>query len=269
MAITPATTIVQNASDDGQDRIVRLDAGPADIAELKRLLRSGARFGNEQFDEDAHLDEVIPKPWGYEYRAYVDELFDCWALHIDAPHGTSVHLHPRKLTYLLCLGGQGVTTGLDGTSVPLRQGSIVRVAPGAFHGTRNAGDEPLELIEVESPRNKFDLMRLKDDYNRAGTAYESNSLDTSKYPMRKVLSFPHTRMRAHTPDGRFRFELRTGMDVFYRRRAEDLFHIPLCVSGAVYADLEILTGRPEDARRVHTDMQYLCVSVATARAKTA
>ncbi|MFE4059313.1 cupin domain-containing protein [Streptomyces sp. NPDC059096] len=270
MAATPVTNIFESAREAGEgietgprwDPTVRLDAGAADIAELKRLLRRGARVAHEQFDEDTHLDEVIPKPWGYEYRAFVDEFFDFWALHIDAPHSTSVHVHPRKLTYLLCLGGQGVTTGLGGVSIPIRQGSVVRIAPGAFHGTRNAGDEPLELIEVESPRNKFDLMRLKDDYNRAGTAYESTSLETPRHPMRKVVAFPNTRMRARTPDGRFRFELRTGMDVFYRRRAEDLFHIPLCVSGAVYADIEILTGRPGDARRVQADKQYLCVSRA-------
>ncbi|MEE1799910.1 cupin domain-containing protein [Streptomyces sp. NPDC101062] len=270
MAATPVTNIFDSTRDTTEgievgprlDPAVRLDAGPADIAELKRLLRRGARVAHEQFDEDTHLDEVIPKPWGYEYRAFVDEFFDFWALHIDAPHSTSVHVHPRKLTYLLCLGGQGVTTGLGGVSIPIRQGSVVRIAPGAFHGTRNAGDEPLELIEVESPRNKFDLMRLKDDYNRAGTAYESTSLETPRHPMRKVVAFPNTRMRARTPDGRFRFELRTGMDLFYRRRDEDLFHIPLCVSGAVYADVEILTGRPEDTRRVQADKQYLCVSRA-------
>ncbi len=131
MAITPTTTQEPTTTDDGPSHLVRLDTGPADIAELKRLLRRGARVGNEQFDEDSHLDEVIPKPWGYEYRAYVDEFFDFWALHIDAPHSTSVHVHPRKLTYLLCLGGRGVTAGLDGTSVPIRQGSVVRIAPGA------------------------------------------------------------------------------------------------------------------------------------------
>lgn len=155
-----------------------------------------------------------------------------------------------------------MTAGLDGTFVPIRQGSIVRIAPGAFHGTRNAGDEPLELIEVESPRKKFDLMRLKGDYNRAGTAYESDSLDAPQHPMRKVPAFPRTRMRARTPDGRYRFELRTGMDVFYQRRAEDRFHVPLCVSGAVYSDWEILTAHRQDTRRPHTDMQYLCGSTA-------
>ncbi|ARQ67544.1 hypothetical protein CAG99_00720 [Streptomyces marincola] len=239
---------------------VRLNAGKSDIAQLNRLVRSGARVANEQFDEDSHLDQVIPKPWGYEYRAFVDDFFDLWALHIDAPHSTSVHVHPRKLTYLLCLGGRGVTTGLDRPDVPISAGSVLRIGPGAFHGTRNTGDEPLELIEVEVPRNKFDLIRLKDDYNRAGTAYESASLDQPQNALRSVPAFPHTRMRRRTPDRRFSFELRTGMDIFYRRRAQDLFHIPLCLSGAVERDVEILTGHPEDKRRPQTDKQYLTIS---------
>ncbi|GGL80496.1 hypothetical protein GCM10010129_25130 [Streptomyces fumigatiscleroticus] len=240
--------------------IIRMDAGKADIAQLKKLVRCGSRARNEQFDDDAHLDRIIPKPWGYEYRAYVDDFFDLWSLHIDTPHSTSIHAHPRKLTYLLCLGGKGVTTGLDREEIRIKAGSILRIARGTFHGTRNMGDDALELIEVEVPRNKFDLMRLQDDYNRAGTAYESESVEQPRNTMQAVPFLPNTRMRRHSPDRRFRFELRTGMDIFYRRRAEDVFHIPLCVSGVVKSDVEILTGLPGDTRRPQTDKQYLSIS---------
>lgn len=110
------------------------------------------------------------------------------------------------------------------------------------------------------PRNKFDLVRLQDDYNRAGTAYETSSLEEPQHPMRKVPAYPNTRMRAQTPDRRFRFELRTGMDIFYRPRAEDIFYIPLHIAGVVTSDVEILTGHPEDNRRPKTDQQYLSIS---------
>jgi mannose-6-phosphate isomerase-like protein (cupin superfamily) len=238
----------------------RLDAGPADIAELNRLLRRGLRTGNERFDEEPHLREVVPKPWGYEYRAYVDDFFDFWALHVDAPHGTSMHVHPRKLTYLICLAGSGTTWGLGGAEYDVRPGSIVRIDRGAFHATRNTGDEPLELIEVEVPRNKYDLMRLHDDYNRAGTGYESQSVQEHRSGLRSVPSRPTAQMRDRTPDGRFRFELRTGMDIFYRRRGEDLFYVPLCISGVVRSDVDILTR--SDTRRPQTDKDYLCVARA-------
>src|SRR5206468_2149007 len=137
------------------------------------------------FHDEGHLDDVIPKPWGYEYRAYADEYFDLWALHIDRGHGTSMHVHPRKLTYLACLGGHGLTTGLAAES-EVAPGSVLRIAPGTFHSTRNTGSGPLELIEVELPRNKFDLLRLRDDYKRAGMAYESASVPEPESEMRTV-----------------------------------------------------------------------------------
>ncbi|WP_157253286.1 cupin domain-containing protein [Nonomuraea typhae] len=239
-------------------RVVTIDAGPVDVRELKRLLANGARPDNEQFDGDAYLNDVILKPWGCEYRAYADDFFDLWVLRINAPHGTSMHVHPRKLTYLLCLSGKGIIGTFSGT-VAVEEGTVLRIAPGVFHSTRNIGDEPLELIEVETPRNKFDLIRYSDDYNRAGTVYESTSHACGQ-PMLRVPYLPQAKMRQATPDGRFRFEIRAGMDVYYRRRAADVFYIPICVSGAVHSHVEILTGHPEDARRPDIDQFYLCVT---------
>lgn len=234
-----------------------LGAGDRDIAELNRLVRGGARAANEQFDEARHLDEIIPKPWGYEYRAYVDEYFDFWSLHIEPPHATSMHVHPRKLTSLVCLGGRGVTQGME-AEFEITPGSLITIAPGAFHGTRNTGNGPLELIEVEIPRNKLDLLRLRDDYNRAGTGYESSAVPAPCHPMREVSFLPHTRMRSTTPDGRFLFELRTGMDIYYRRSPRDLFYVSLCLSGLVGSGIDIITG--SDRRRPHLDKTYLCIS---------
>ncbi|GAA2786704.1 cupin domain-containing protein [Streptomyces showdoensis] len=256
----PVATATGPGTEAPSHQPVRVDPGRADIAKLHRLLQDGARAFNEQFDEDAHLNDVIPKPWGYEYRAFVDDFFDLWALHIEPGAGTSVHVHPRKLTYLICLGGVGVTTGLGRADIPVRAGTILRIGAGAFHGTRNTGTEPLELIEVEVPRNKFDLIRLRDDYNRAGTAYETTALEEPRHPMRKVPAYPNTKMRAQTPDGRFRFDLRTGMDIFYRPSDKDIFHIPLHISGVIARDVEILTGNRDDNRRPQTDKQYLCIS---------
>jgi mannose-6-phosphate isomerase-like protein (cupin superfamily) len=236
----------------------RLDPGAADTVTLNRLLRQGIRSGNESFDADTHLRNVVPKPWGYEYRAYVDDFFDLWVLHVDPGHGTSMHAHPRKLTYLICLAGTGITIGLGRTEHRLGPGSVVRIGGGAFHCTRNDGDDPLVLIEVEVPRNKYDLVRLADDYQRAGTEYESESVTGRFDHLRRVPHRPNSEMRDRTADGRFRFRLRTGMDVFYRRLAEDMFYIPLCVSGVVRADVDII-GRDE-GRAPQTDVDYLCIS---------
>jgi len=238
---------------------VRLEAGPDDVQALNRMVAEGAQAGNEQPADAGRLDEVIPKPWGHEFRAFADEYFDVWSLHIGPGHGTSMHVHPRKLTYLVCLDGSGLTAGLS-TEASVGPGTIIRIAPGAFHSTRNTGEAPLMLVEVEVPRNKLDLLRLSDGYRRAGTGYETRHHALPDLPMREVRHRPNTRMRDRTPDGRYRFELRTGMDVFYRRLPADICHVPLCMSGVVGDDVEILTGassQPPDA-----DRTYLTISRA-------
>jgi mannose-6-phosphate isomerase-like protein (cupin superfamily) len=238
---------------------VRLDAGPADVHALNRMVADGARAGSELAADAGRLDEVIPKPWGHELRAFADEYFDVWALHIGPGHATSMHVHPRKLTYLICLAGTGLITGL-GSEVMAGAGTIVRIAAGAFHSTRNTGGEPLRLVEVEVPRNKLDLLRLRDGYRREGTGYETQSRALPQLPMRQVRHRPNTRMRDQTPDGLFRFEVRAGMDIFYRRLPADICYVPLCMSGVIGDDVEILCaagGRAPDVTRT-----YLCIARA-------
>ena len=101
---------------------------------------------------------------------------------------------------------------------------------------------------------------LQDDYNRAGTAYESRSLIQPEHPMRPVPYMPNGKMRARTPDGRFAFDIRAGMDIFYRRRSDDLFYVPLGISGMIYSKVSILTNDSSDSRRPELEENYLCIS---------
>jgi len=238
----------------------RLDAGPADIDALNRMVADGAQAGNEHPADAGRLDQVIPKPWGQELRTFADEYFDVWNLAIGPGHATSMHVHPRKLTYLVCLDGDGTTASLN-REIKVGPGTIIRIAPGAFHSTRNYGSGPLHLVEVEVPRNKLDLLRLSDGYSREGTAYEAGSRALADLPLRGVRHRPNTRMRDRTPDGRYRFSLRTGMDVFYRRGLPaDICYVPLCMSGVIGDDVEILPAAGGQAP--DTSRTYLCISRA-------
>jgi mannose-6-phosphate isomerase-like protein (cupin superfamily) len=189
---------------------------------------------------------------GFEFRVFADEYFDVWSLHIGPGHATSMRAHPRKLTYLICLGGTGMTAGLS-SETAVGPGTIMRIAAGAFHSTRNTGSGPLQLAEVEVPRNKLDLLRLSDSYRREGTGYETRSRAVPDLPMRTIRHRPNTRMRDRTPDGCYRFELRTGMDIFYRRRPADICYVPLCMSGVASGDVEIIAagGQPPDPNRTY------------------
>ncbi|CAA0130402.1 Uncharacterised protein [Mycolicibacterium vanbaalenii] len=230
----------------------------SDISALTGLLRTGVRVGNEQEDRDLHLSEMIVKPWGCEYRAYVDDFIDVWQLTINAGHATSMHAHPRKVTYLICLDGEGITHTLSGTTA-VQPGSILQIGKGVFHSTESLGPGPLVLVEVETPRNKYDLVRLKDGYKRAGTGYEQISEAMTLKP-KKLKYMPNASMCTLSPCGRFGFQICSGMDIHYRRYLAGDFLIPLCISGVVRGQVEILTSNASDTRPPKLDTYYLSIS---------
>ena len=215
------------------------EAGWQDVAELQALMRQGFRPGNEDAERDAHLNELIPKPWGYEYRAYADDLLDMWQLCLRPGHRTSMHAHPRKVTYLLCLRGQGYMEGLRGR-VEVAAGQLVRIDRGAFHQTVNTASETdLHLIEVETPRNKLDLVRLRDVYNRVGKGYEHHSVELHSV-YKRVPYIPGAYMCRTSPCGEFGFAVTSGMDLHYRGVSSGEFHIPIGFAAFLHADLPIL-----------------------------
>src|SRR3954454_13915353 len=124
-----------------------------DISSLSELLSRGYRVTNEPAEHEAALSQVVAKPWGYECRVFVEDFLDAWHLTIAPGHGTSMHAHPRKSTQLLCLAGGGVTETLT-NALPVEPGTVLHIARGPFHSTRATGNDPLHLVEVESPRNK-------------------------------------------------------------------------------------------------------------------
>jgi len=244
-----------------------LYAGERDVGALADLVRQGHRALNEQVGAEPHLDEIIRKPWGYESRVFVDDFVDAWHLAIRGGHRTSMHAHPRKLTQLLCLAGTGRTESLAG-AVPVRPGTVVRIHAGAFHSTVADPGEALHLIEVETPRNKFDLIRLRDAYERHATAYETTlegdgaAAGGSPAPLRRISYLPHTRLRDSSPEGRFWFAIRAGMDLYYRPRAEDLFHIPIGVGALVSGRTDVLSAAERDPAAVDLDRYHLSVATA-------
>jgi mannose-6-phosphate isomerase-like protein (cupin superfamily) len=235
--------------------VICVEVTDSDLASMNSLLRRGVRVGNEDCDQDPHLHELIPKPWGQEYRAYSDDFLDVWHLQIDPGHATSMHVHPRKTTYLLCLAGKGILRTLTGQH-EFGSGAVIRISRGAFHTTENPGDEPLMLIEVETPRNKYDLMRLRDSYNRAGASYEQDSARARVAPKR-VPYLPNARMCRTSPCGAFAFDILSGMDVHYRRRSAASYLVPLDCSAVVTDSMEILTDGPGDSRKPNLDSYYL------------
>ncbi len=241
---------------------IRIDATDADISAMNSVLRQGSRVANENVEKDLHLNEMISKPWGQEYRIYVDDFLDVWHLRIDPRQSTSMHSHPRKTTYLLCLAGSGITHTLD-RSIAVAPGTVLRIGRGAFHATENtAEDKALMIAEVETPRNKYDLLRLRDSYDRAGQGYETAGCDAPT-ATKRIPFLPNAQLRKISPCGGFAFDIHSGMDIHYRRGSAGAYLIPLGIEDLIADRMAILTDHPADTRRPNLDCHYLSIRPMT------
>lgn len=114
---------------------------------------------------------VVDKPWGYEYLMHRTPFADVWSLFIRGGELTSMHCHPSKKTGLVVLDGEAIFTTLN-TSIRLGPCDGVMIDAGVFHSTRATSPAGARVLEIETPPLKYDLVRLKDEYGRAGTFYE-------------------------------------------------------------------------------------------------
>lgn len=114
---------------------------------------------------------LVRKPWGYEYLMYQNDQLGLWLLRLESGAATSLHCHPRKKTGLVILSGEAHLSFLnDGVDLKPLSRTIIR--PGLFHSTKATSPDGLFLLEVETPRDKENLVRLEDNYGREAQPYE-------------------------------------------------------------------------------------------------
>ena len=131
---------------------------------------------NPQDIQDDHYDYskvVVKKPWGYEYLIFENESVAVWVLYLKNGALTSMHCHPCKKTSLIVLQGKVVCSSLT-NNFERSVGEGLLIDKGAFHQTRSASESGAFIMEIESPVNKRDLVRLKDEYGREGKGYEKS-----------------------------------------------------------------------------------------------
>lgn len=126
---------------------------------------------------------VVNKPWGYEYLLYSNKDIAIWIMYIKRNFGNSMHCHLEKKTALVLLSGEAVFSTLeDGHRI--KEGDTIKIDKKVFHSTQAISDEGIFVMEIETPVNKVDLLRLSDSYGRETKGYESQneiSMDTEKY----------------------------------------------------------------------------------------
>jgi mannose-6-phosphate isomerase-like protein (cupin superfamily) len=120
--------------------------------------------------------KATKKPWGKEYLLYQNDDVAIWHLFIEPGQSTSLHCHPNKKTGLVVLDGAAQVSFLGGGGEKLFPGEKVMIRQGVFHQSTSKNNSVLQLLEIETPVDKADIVRLKDRYGRAGEAYNPDEV---------------------------------------------------------------------------------------------
>jgi mannose-6-phosphate isomerase-like protein (cupin superfamily) len=136
--------------------------------ELDQMALARIKIGDTSDDGFNYAGEVVAKPWGFEYEITKSNDRSVWALHLSPESETSMHCHLVKHTSLIVMSGRVAVRGLVEMML-LEAGERVEIEAGAFHRTRTSLGAV--VVEVESPSNRRDLVRLYDAYGRVGQGY--------------------------------------------------------------------------------------------------
>jgi len=126
---------------------------------------------------------IVRKPWGREYLAYENDEIAIWVLHIKKEGGTSMHCHLNKRTNLIVLSGEAICSTLNEENL-VKEGDMLILDKGVFHSTKAISEDGCLVMEIETPPEKTDLVRLKDTYGRELKGYELQNemcFDLSEY----------------------------------------------------------------------------------------
>ena len=120
-------------------------------------------------------NRIVYKPWGYEYVVYRNLNHLCVTLlSIDYDKTTSLHCHPQKKSGFILVSGKALfQLGLWKKRSEVHSSPSKRmIARGLFHSIKALSKNGLLALEFETPVNKNDLVRFKDDYGRQQKSYE-------------------------------------------------------------------------------------------------
>lgn len=120
------------------------------------------------------MSKIVTKPWGYEYIAYQTDKVAVKVLHINAYESTSLHCHPNKSTGLVIVDGQAIIKFIADQSIHTAPSKRM-IRRGLFHQTMAISEEGVIMLEIETPIDQDDLVRLSDSYGRTNQGYEKYS----------------------------------------------------------------------------------------------
>jgi mannose-6-phosphate isomerase-like protein (cupin superfamily) len=129
----------------------------------------------EQVARDSAIQPVgtgrVDKPWGYELRWAITDRYLGKVIHVNAGQALSLQYHVQKDETIFVLSGELDLVLEDEAGAVnthrLTAGMSARVRPGRRHRFQAVTD--VDLCEVSSPEID-DVVRLEDNYGRAGTS---------------------------------------------------------------------------------------------------
>lgn len=180
--------------------ITKIESTDSDLKKLADVAVDKGEISNDHFD---YSKVIVKKPWGQEYLIFENENVAIWVLKIKRGAQTSMHCHPNKKTSLVVLEGKVVCSTLENSFAKGPNGGLM-IPKGVFHQTAVPQDTDHDawVMEIESPVNKRDLVRLKDMYGRVGQGYEKKNHYSNKLQNYNYLSL-NTSNAYHNVQKRF------------------------------------------------------------------
>jgi mannose-6-phosphate isomerase len=127
--------------------------------------------GMKDFEAWAFEPRRVDKPWGHELIWALTDVYCGKLLFVKAGHSLSLQLHREKdESWLVHSGRAKVELGEEGDATlaenVVEPGEAFHFTPGTVH--RVTAIEDTTILEVSTPQLD-DVVRLEDDYGRAGT----------------------------------------------------------------------------------------------------
>ena len=153
--------------------ITKVDVSPRDhelLGALNVSVNQPEGIGHDDLRD--YTKVVVKKPWGYEYLIFGSDEIAVWILCLKPGAQTSMHCHPNKKTSLVVLEGE-VVCATVAERLPRVAGQGLLLEKGVFHQTTASSDAGAFVMEIETPVDKRDLVRLADKYGREKLGYET------------------------------------------------------------------------------------------------
>ena len=133
--------------------------------DVKQLVTRLQREGRSEID--AHLR--VYRPWGWYEGVDAGERFQVKRIMVKPGQRLSLQLHHHRAEHWIVVSGTARVTR-DGEELLVTENQSTFIPLGTAHRLENPGRIPLHLIEVQSGSylGEDDIVRLQDDYRRAG-----------------------------------------------------------------------------------------------------